>query len=45
LARFPWAAFRTEAKDMHRMPPTTERLSRNFLVETVFWIIAAEQDP
>jgi hypothetical protein len=32
------------AKDMHRMPPTTEPLSRNFLDETVFWIIAAEQE-
>ena len=29
---------------MHRMPPTTEPLSRNFLDETVFWIIAAEQE-
>jgi hypothetical protein len=26
------------------MPPTTEPLSRNFLDETVFWIIAAEQE-
>ena len=33
-----------EAKHMHRMPPTTEPLSRNFLDETVFWIIAAEQE-
>jgi hypothetical protein len=32
-----------EAKDMHRTPPTTEPLSRNFLDETVFWIIAAAQ--
>ncbi len=31
-------------KDMRRMPPNTERLSRNFLDETVFWIIAAEQE-
>jgi hypothetical protein len=30
---------------MHRMPPTTEPLSRNFLDDTVFWIIAAEQEP
>ena len=29
---------------MHRMPPATEPLSRNFLDETVFWIIAAEQE-
>jgi hypothetical protein len=29
---------------MRRMPPTTEPLSRNFLDETVFWIIAAEQE-
>jgi hypothetical protein len=29
---------------MHRMPPTTEPLSRNFLDETVFWIITAVQD-
>ena len=28
---------------MHRMPPTTEPLSRNFLDETVFWIITAVQ--
>jgi hypothetical protein len=34
----------TQGKDMHRMPPTTEPLSRNFLDETVFWIIAAEQE-
>jgi hypothetical protein len=33
-----------EAKDMHRMPPTTEPLGRNFLDDTVFWIIAAEQE-
>jgi hypothetical protein len=33
-----------KAKDMHRMPPTTEPLGRNFLDETVFWIIAAEQE-
>jgi hypothetical protein len=32
-----------EAKDMHHMPPTTEPLIRNFLDDTVFWIIAAEQ--
>ena len=32
------------AKDMHRMPPTTEPFSRNFLDETVFWIIDAEQE-
>jgi hypothetical protein len=29
---------------MHRMPPTTEHLSRNFLDDTVFWIIAAKQE-
>jgi hypothetical protein len=29
---------------MHRMPPTTEPRSGNFLDETVFWIIAAEQE-
>ena len=26
------------------MPPTTEPRSRNFLDETVFWIIVAEQE-
>ena len=34
----------TQGKDMHRMPPTAEPLSRNFLDETVFWIVAAVQD-
>jgi hypothetical protein len=34
----------TQGKDMHRIPPTTEPLSRNFLDETVFRIIAAEQE-
>jgi hypothetical protein len=29
---------------MHRTPPTTELLGRNFLDETVFCIIAAEQE-
>jgi hypothetical protein len=29
---------------MHRMPPITEPLSRNFRGDTVFWIIAAEQE-
>ena len=33
-----------EAKEMHRMSPTTEPLSRNFPDDTVFWIIAAEQE-
>jgi hypothetical protein len=33
-----------QGKDMHRMPLTTERRSGNFLDETVFWIIAAEQE-
>jgi hypothetical protein len=33
-----------EAKDIHPMPPTTEPRSGNFLDETVFWIIAAEQE-
>jgi hypothetical protein len=33
-----------EAKDMRRMPPTTEPRRGNFLDETVFWIIAAEQE-
>jgi hypothetical protein len=28
---------------MQHMPPTTEPLGRNFLDESVFWIIAAEQ--
>jgi hypothetical protein len=28
---------------MQRMPPTTEPLGRNFLDESVFWIIAAER--
>jgi hypothetical protein len=35
---------RWEAKDIRRMPPTTEPLSRNFLDGTVFRIIAAEQE-
>jgi hypothetical protein len=34
----------TQGKDVHRMPPTTEPLSRNFLDETLLWIIAAVQD-
>jgi hypothetical protein len=34
----------TRSKDMHHMPPTTEPHSGNFLDETVFWIIAAEQE-
>jgi hypothetical protein len=29
---------------MHRMPLTTEPRSGNFLDDTVFWIIAAEQE-
>jgi hypothetical protein len=29
---------------MHSMPPTTEARSGNILDETVFWIIAAEQE-
>jgi hypothetical protein len=29
---------------MHRMPPTTEPLSRNFLDEMAFWMIDAEQE-
>ena len=33
-----------EATHMHRMPPTTEPLIRNFLEDTVFRIIAAEQE-
>src|ERR1700727_2626818 len=33
-----------EAKDTHRMPPTTEPVSRNFLGNTVFWITATEQE-
>jgi hypothetical protein len=33
-----------EAKDKHRTPPTTEPRSWNFFDETVFWIIAAEQE-
>jgi hypothetical protein len=32
------------AKDMHRMPPATEPLSRNFLDDTLFWIIDAERE-
>jgi hypothetical protein len=38
------AAWLLKAKDMHRMPPTTEPRSGNYLDETVFWIIAAEQE-
>ena len=34
----------TQGNDMHRMPPTNEPLSRNFLDDKVYWIIAAEQE-
>ena len=34
----------SEAKYTHRMPPTTEPRNGNFLDETVFWIIDAEQE-
>jgi hypothetical protein len=39
-----FASMRWEAKVIRRMPQTTEPLSRNFLGETVFWIIASEQE-
>jgi hypothetical protein len=29
---------------MHRMPPTTELLSRNFLDETFLWTLADETE-
>ena len=31
-------------KDMHRVPPNTEPLSRDFLEETFFWIPADEKE-
>ncbi len=39
-----FASMRWEAKVIRRMPQTTEPLSRNFLDETVLWIVAAEQE-
>ena len=39
-----FAFMRWETKNTHHMPPTTEPRSGNFLDETVFWIIAAEQE-
>jgi hypothetical protein len=33
-----------QSKDMQRMPPTTEPLSRNFLDETFFWSPADQKE-
>jgi hypothetical protein len=33
-----------DAKDMQRIPPTTETVSRNILGETVVWILSDENE-
>jgi hypothetical protein len=33
-----------ESNDMQRMLPTDERPSRNYLDETIFWILAQENE-
>jgi hypothetical protein len=37
-------AHKKKSKDMQRMPPTTEPLSRNALDETFVWILAYEKE-